>query len=73
MNLLDEARVARRLPAPTLAKAIRQDAGISASRMAHELGVHRATLARWEAGQHKPRGAKRAAWAQLLENIRGAL
>lgn len=72
MTLVDEARAARRLPAPNLARAIRQDAGISVARLAQELGVHRATLARWEAGEHRPRGSKRAAWATLLESIRGA-
>jgi len=72
MSLLDEARAARRLPAPSLARAIREDAGISVARMASELGVHRATLSRWEAGENRPRGSRRAAWATLLDNLRGA-
>lgn len=66
MALMDEVRAARRLPVPDMARAIRRAAGVEQSRMADELGVHRVTIARWEAGTRSPRGSLRARYADLL-------
>lgn len=66
MTLVEEVRRARRLPAPTIARAIREAAGVTQERLAAELGVHRVTLARWEAGAAHPRGSVRAQYADLL-------
>jgi transcriptional regulator with XRE-family HTH domain len=37
--------------------------------MANELGVHRVTVARWEAGRRRPRGQLLHAYAQLLDAL----
>ncbi len=69
-GLADQVR-AERLPSRSLARAIRVDAGVSQRRMALELGVHPVTLARWELGVMRPRGARRLAYATLLSELRG--
>lgn len=69
MDLLDEVRAARRLPAPPMARAIRESAGVSQTRLAEELGVHRITVVRWEAGLSIPRGALRIRYADLLASL----
>jgi DNA-binding transcriptional regulator YiaG len=68
-QLVEEARQARRLPTPELARAIRRNADVSQERMANELGVHRVTVARWEAGQRRPRGQLLQAYAALLDAL----
>jgi hypothetical protein len=37
--------------------------------MANELGVHRVTVARWEAGLRRPRGRLLHAYATLLDAL----
>lgn len=71
-HLLEEVRLSRSLPTPALARAIREAAGVSQTRIAQELGVHRLTVARWEAGSRSPRGAHRVAYAALLNQLREA-
>lgn len=73
MQLIDEVRTARRLPAPALARMIRISAGVSQDRMAKELGVHRVTIARWESGERTPRGLTRVRYAELLEQLHQAV
>jgi DNA-binding transcriptional regulator YiaG len=68
--LLEEARAVRSLPSPLLAREIRRAAGISRQRMADEIGVHVVTVARWERGTRKPRGATRSAYARVLADLR---
>jgi transcriptional regulator with XRE-family HTH domain len=65
-NLVSETRRLARLLAPARATAIRKGAGISQQRLAAELGVHRVTVARWETGVWRPRGAMRQRYADLL-------
>lgn len=72
MDLLDEVRQARRLPNRKTARLIRVAAGVSQTRLASELGVHRMTVVRWESGERTPQGRHRAAYAALLEQLRGA-
>ena len=67
-----EVRERPRLPARPIAVAIRRAAGISQARLAQELGVHRGTVARWELGIRHPRGARLAAYAALLDELREA-
>lgn len=69
MTLIDEVR-ARRLPSVKTRRAIRLAAGISQSRMAAELGVHRLTFVRWESGKHEPRGENRELYVRLLADLR---
>ena len=68
-QLVDEVRRSRSLPGPTLARAIREAAGVSQVRLAAELGVHRMTVARWEAGERMPTGARRSAYADVLAEL----
>ncbi len=72
MPLVDEVRQARTLPEPQVARMIRLSADVSQERIAQELGVHRMTVARWESGLRRPRGAMRARYAQLLRELRAA-
>ena len=69
-TLRDEVRMSRRMPAPALARAIRQAAGVSQARLAEELRVHRVTVARWEAGRRRPRGELALRYAALLDELR---
>jgi DNA-binding transcriptional regulator YiaG len=68
-DLVQEVAEARALPRPALARAIRREAGVSQTRMASELCVHRVTFARWESGASEPRAAHRLAWARLLARL----
>jgi DNA-binding transcriptional regulator YiaG len=69
-GLVDEVRRARTLPKPATAKMIRVAAGVSQTRLGAELGVHRITVARWEDGSRTPRGSIRAAYSDLLNQLR---
>jgi DNA-binding transcriptional regulator YiaG len=70
MSLVEEVRASRRLPLPGTARLIRLTAGVSQQRLADELGVHRMTVVRWESGERNPRGAVRARYSDLLEQLR---
>ena len=65
-DLLTEARTARNLPNPVMAREIRRAAGVSRQRLADELNVHVVTVARWERGTRKPRGTHRVDYALIL-------
>ena len=67
-TLIEEVR-ARRLPPRQVARAIRVAAGVTQGRMATELGLHRVTVARWEAGAQVPTGEARERYAHLLERL----
>lgn len=69
-SLVDEVRQARALPSPAIRRMIRIAAGVSQSRLGAELRVHRVTVARWESGTRTPRGSTRAAYADLLNQLR---
>lgn len=71
-QLIQEVKRSRSLPRPALARAIREAAGVSQTRLAAELGVHRMTVARWEAGTRTPRNAQRAAYADVLAQLQAA-
>lgn len=73
MTLIEEVRRARHLPSPETARLIRLSARVSQQRMAAELGVDRVTLSRWESGASRPRDAKRAKWADLLDALQREL
>lgn len=72
-SLLDDVRAASRLPTPARARLIREAAHVSQAALAAEIGVHRVTLARWEAGTSAPRGKCRAKYARLLEGLQREL
>lgn len=69
MNVIDEARARRSLPAPALAKAIREAAGVSQSAIARSLGVTRMTVSRWEAGFCRPSPEHLNAYADILRTL----
>lgn len=69
MDLVEEIRMRRALPAPGERRVIRKAAGVSANRMAAELGVHRGTVGRWEDGTQEPRGNVLEQYAQLLQRL----
>jgi DNA-binding transcriptional regulator YiaG len=71
-TLMHEVRARRTLPGPALARAIREAAGVSQSRLAEELGVDRVTVTRWEGGHRRPRGARAVAYAALLAELQDA-
>lgn len=71
-GLVGEVQAARCLPPPRLAREIRAAAGVSQARLADELGVQRVTVARWETGARRPRGANLLAYVSLLEELRRA-
>lgn len=71
-GLIDEVRATRRL-SPKVARAIRQDAGISQQRLADELGVSRVTVTRWENGAFRPRGDTARRYAELIARLEAAV
>ena len=70
--MLDQVREASKLPTPEIARLIRFAAGVTQAEMADELGVHRVTFARWEAGTRVPSRKSRAAWNQQLVALHSA-
>ena len=68
--LIDEVKKSRGLPPPVVARAIRESAGVTQQRLADELHVHWTTVARWERGMRAPRGNRRLAYADLLDQLR---
>jgi DNA-binding transcriptional regulator YiaG len=71
-KFIDEVRIAKRLPPPAAARAIRESAGVSQAALAAQLGVARLTVSRWEAGTRKPRRPLAVAYARLLDELREA-
>jgi DNA-binding transcriptional regulator YiaG len=71
-GLVQQVRAARRLPTPTVARAIRAAVGVTQQQLAEELGVGRVTVARWESGTRTPRGELRSRYVELLEELRDA-
>jgi len=67
--LLDEVRESLSLPAPDIARKIREAARVSRARLAAELAVHEHTLMRWESGTCTPHDANRRAYARLLADL----
>jgi len=60
----------RRLPVPAMRRAIRLDAGLTQADVAETMGVHRESVARWEAGARTPRGRTLVAYVDLLDELR---
>lgn len=69
LALLDEVRASVRLPTPQEAKRIRKAAHVTQERLAEALGVHRVSVARWEAGEREPQGELRAVYATVLREL----
>lgn len=71
-SLVEEVRAASQLPSPVLCRAIREAVRVTQQRIADELGVHRVTVARWEAGLRRPRNDLAVAYAGLLRSLEAA-
>ena len=72
-TLIDEVHHRRRLPAPSVARLIREAADVSQARLAREIGVDRVTVSRWEAGTRHPRGDTLVAYSDVLVLLRDAI
>lgn len=69
-HLVEKLSQGRRLPPPGMRKAIREAAGASQQGLAEELRVHRVTVARWESGARRPRGALLQSYIELLAELK---
>lgn len=72
-GIVEQAQVARRLPAPPMRKAIRESANVSKGAMARELGVSNSAVAFWESGIHDPSPRHAARYLALLDGLRAAV
>ena len=70
MTLLEEVKARGELPPFAVARMIREAAEISQQRLGAEVGVTRMTVARWENGSRRPRGAHLLAYSRLLRELR---
>lgn len=69
LEVLAGLRAARRLPPPSVARAMREAADITQAELAQALNVHRLTVQRWETGACKPRGDAALRYARLLAEL----
>lgn len=70
-NVVEAVEIARvrGLARSGRARAIRQQARLSQAEIAQAVGVHEATIARWESGTRAPRGAAALRWGSLLREL----
>ena len=69
-ELRRERAESEHLPIPAMRKAIRESAHVSLARVAAILGVHRASVSRWESGKRTPRGEQRRRYKRLLDELK---
>ncbi|WP_421110306.1 helix-turn-helix domain-containing protein [Streptomyces sp. NEAU-S77] len=67
--LLEEARLAARMPEPAERLRLRQTAGLSRAQVAAAVGVGRQTVANWEDGTTDPQPPGRFKYLRLLEGL----
>ena len=66
-QVISRARARQQLrAAPAIARALRQQAGLTQADIAEALGVSRITVCRWELGQRVPRGELAVRYLALL-------
>jgi transcriptional regulator with XRE-family HTH domain len=68
---LAEAASKRRLPSHQICRHIREQAGVTQTAVAHAIGIHRASVARYEAGTRVPRGETLHRYVAVLERLLG--
>lgn len=67
-------RIKRRtLPPPQVARAVRISAGATQDEVAEEVGVDRATVARWESGDRSPSRRHAELYAAVLRDLQSLL
>ncbi|KUL38920.1 DNA-binding protein [Streptomyces sp. NRRL F-4489] len=67
--LLEEARLAARMPDPAERLRLREAAGLSRAQVAAAVGVGRQTIANWESGVTEPQPPGRMKYLRLLEGL----
>ncbi|MCK7626511.1 helix-turn-helix domain-containing protein [Streptomyces sp. RS10V-4] len=67
--LLEEARLAARMPDPAERLRLREAAGLSRAQVAAAVGVGRQTIANWESGVTDPQRPGRVKYLRLLEGL----
>jgi HTH-type transcriptional regulator/antitoxin MqsA len=55
INIVNKARLRRKLPVPGQRRLLREVAGVSQEEVGRAVGVTRAAVSRWEGGQRHPR------------------
>jgi DNA-binding XRE family transcriptional regulator len=68
-SLILTSRAARMLPSPEECRRIRRDARISQRELANAVGVTRFAIAKYEAGQRRPRGPRLVRYFEALERL----
>jgi len=71
--LVEQVRAVRRLPSPSMRRAIRLSAGVSMRQIGDHVGVSRAAVGHWEAGRWTPSPEHAARYADLLDELRDAV
>jgi transcriptional regulator with XRE-family HTH domain len=66
--LARQARL-RRLPAPSIRRALRMHHGLSQDQIARLLGVDRASVSRYESGERSPGAAIAERYLDILERL----
>ena len=66
--LARQARL-RELPTPPIRRALRRHHGLSQGELAELLGVDRASVSRYEAGERSPRAAIAERYLEILERL----
>lgn len=66
--LARQARL-RRLPDPSIRRALREHHGLSQGQLADLLGVDRASVSRYESGERSPRAAVAERYLDVLERL----
>lgn len=67
-DAVEIARV-RELARTGRARSIRERAHLSAAEVAAAVGVHEATVTRWELGRRAPRGPAAVRWGKVLREL----
>jgi DNA-binding transcriptional regulator YiaG len=68
-DALAVARDRRRLPPPPARQLLRERAGVTMDAVAGEVGVTRAAVSRWEAGEREPRPGNLARYLAVLDRL----
>ena len=66
--LAHQARL-RRLPEPSIRRALREHHGLSQGQLARLLGVDRASVSRYESGERTPRPSVAERYLDVLERL----
>jgi transcriptional regulator with XRE-family HTH domain len=64
--LIETYRSRPSLPAPAMARAIREQSGLSQEALAAAVGVTRPAISRYECGRRSPRDVHRKRYAEVL-------